>query len=93
MTKSMLVMASALACILVASAYAQTATAPTSPPPTSCKAQATGKKLAGAALTSFMKKCESDATKACDTAAADKKLAGAAKTSFTKKCVSTAVGN
>ena len=29
---------------------------------TTCKAQATDKKLAGAALTSFMKKCESDAT-------------------------------
>ncbi len=95
MTKSMLVMASALACVLVASAYAQTATAPSSSPPmsASCKAQATDKKLAGAALTSFMKKCESDATKACDTAAADKKLAGAAKTSFTKKCLSTAVGS
>jgi hypothetical protein len=31
----------------------------------SCKAQAGEKKLAGAALTSFMKKCETDATKAC----------------------------
>ena len=50
------------------------------------------KKLAGAAQTSFMKKCETDATAACDKQAADKKLAGAAKTSFTKKCVSDAVG-
>jgi hypothetical protein len=58
----------------------------------SCKAQATDKKLAGAALTSFMKKCESDASKACDVQAGEKKLAGAAKTSFTKKCVSDAVG-
>lgn len=57
-----------------------------------CKAQATDKKLAGAAMTSFMKKCESDAAKTCDTSAAEKKLAGAAKTSFTKKCVSDAVG-
>ncbi|NLH79729.1 MAG: hypothetical protein GX458_02640 [Phyllobacteriaceae bacterium] len=57
-----------------------------------CRAQATDKKLAGAALTSFMKKCETDATKTCDAAAADKKLAGAAKTSFSKKCVSDAVG-
>ena len=32
---------------------------------TTCKAQAKDKKLAGAALTSFMKKCESDASKAC----------------------------
>src|SRR3954453_16640918 len=59
---------------------------------TTCKAQATDKKLAGAALTSFMKKCESDASKACGSSAAEKKLAGAAKTSFTKKCVTDAVG-
>jgi hypothetical protein len=59
---------------------------------TTCKAQATDKKLAGAAMTSFMKKCEKDSAAACDTAAADKKLAGAAKTSFTKKCVKDAVG-
>jgi len=58
----------------------------------SCKARATEKKLAGAAQTSFMKKCETDATTTCNTAAADKKLSGAAKTSFTKKCVSDAVG-
>jgi hypothetical protein len=57
-----------------------------------CKAQATDKKLAGAALTSFMKKCESDASKACGSSAAEKKLAGAAKTSFTKKCVTDAIG-
>ena len=57
-----------------------------------CKSQAGDKKLAGAALTSFMKKCESDATKTCETSASEKKLAGAAKTSFTKKCVSDAVG-
>jgi len=57
----------------------------------SCEAQATDKKLAGAAKTSFMKKCEKDAmdaaAKACDVQATDKKLAGAAKTSFVKKCV------
>lgn len=57
-----------------------------------CKSRATEKKLAGAAMTSFMKKCESDAAKTCDTNAADKKLAGAAKSSFTKKCVHDAVG-
>jgi hypothetical protein len=51
------------------------------------------KKLAGAAKTSFMKKCETDAKAGCDAAAADKKLAGAAKTSFTKKCLSDAVGS
>jgi hypothetical protein len=80
----------AIACLFASSAYAQT-TAPTAP--ASCKEQATTKKLAGAALTSFTKKCEADATATCDTTAADKKLAGAAKTSFTKKCVSDAVGN
>jgi len=58
----------------------------------SCKAQATEKKLAGAAQTSFMKRCQTDAETACNTAATDKKLAGAAKTSFLKKCVSDAVG-
>lgn len=58
----------------------------------SCKAQASDKKLAGAALSSFMKKCETDATTACDTQAADKKLSGAAKDSFTKKCVKDATG-
>jgi hypothetical protein len=38
-------------------------------------------------MTSFMKKCETDAAKACDVSAKEKKLAGAAKTSFEKKCV------
>jgi len=59
-----------------------------------CEAQATEKKLAGAAKTSFMKKCEKDATEAaqktCDAQAAEKKLSGAAKTSFTQKCVKDA---
>ena len=58
----------------------------------SCKTQASEKKLAGAALNSFMKKCESDAASMCDTQAADKKLSGAAKDSFTKKCVKDATG-
>ena len=58
----------------------------------SCKDTAAGKKLAGAALTSFMKKCEKDSATACDTQASDKKLSGAAKTSFTKKCVKDATG-
>ena len=57
-----------------------------------CKSQATAKSLHGAAETSFMKKCQTDAQSACDKQAADKKLAGAAKTSFTKKCVTDAVG-
>jgi hypothetical protein len=58
----------------------------------SCKAQASDKKLAGAALTSFMRKCENDAKVACDAQVADKKLSGAAKDSFTKKCVKDASG-
>ena len=53
-----------------------------------CMTQATDKKLAGAAKTSFMKKCEMDA---CKTQAADKKLAGAAEASFVKKCVKDAM--
>jgi hypothetical protein len=67
----------------------------------SCQDQATEKKLAGAAATSFIKKCEADAGGAttassaaakCDAQAAEKKLAGAAKTSFVKKCVTDAGG-
>ncbi|MGA7544610.1 MAG: hypothetical protein WBW08_02100 [Methyloceanibacter sp.] len=57
-----------------------------------CKAKADAKKLAGAALTSFMTKCESDAQSACDKKAGDKKLSGAAKDSFTKKCVTDTTG-
>jgi hypothetical protein len=80
-----LALAAALSAILLAAAPAAFAA-------DSCKVSATGKKLAGAALTSFMKTCETDAQKACDASAAEKKLAGAAKTSFTKKCVTDAVG-
>ncbi len=61
------------------------------PPAPDCAAQATEKKLAGAALNSFMKKCERDAaTRACEGAATEKKLSGAARTSFTRKCVKDA---
>ena len=63
----------------------------------SCEAQATEKKLAGAAKDSFMKKCNADAKAAataaspeCEKSAADKKLAGAAKTSHLKKCMADA---
>jgi hypothetical protein len=56
-----------------------------------CETQATEKKLAGAAKTSFLKKCDRDAaTQDCEGKAAEKKLAGAAKTSFVKKCVKDA---
>ena len=57
-----------------------------------CTANAAEKKLAGAAKTSFMKKCEADAKTACAAQAAEKKLAGAAKNSFEKKCAKDAVG-
>ena len=59
----------------------------------SCHAQAAEKKLAGAAKTAFLKKCESDATAKCEAASAEKKLAGAAKTAFLKKCESDAIGS
>jgi hypothetical protein len=57
-----------------------------------CMTQATGKHLSGAALQSFMSKCQKDAQSSCNASAAGKKLSGAAKTSFTKKCISDAVG-
>ena len=69
----------ALATFAAGSAFAQD----------SCETKAVGKDgkaLAGAARTSFMKKCmaESCATKAVGSDG--KKLAGAAKSSFMKKC-------
>ncbi len=78
----------ALSVVLSFAALAQ------APAPT-CEAQAAEKKLAGAAKTSFMKKCERDAAaatpdaakEACEKTAAEKKLAGAAKNSFVTKCV------
>jgi hypothetical protein len=77
--------AGAIACLVSNAAFAANA---------ACESQAAEKKLAGAAKTSFLKKCEHDAmeaaTKSCDAQAAEKKLAGAAKSSFTKKCVTDA---
>ena len=62
-----------------------------------CSKMADDKKLAGAAKTSFVKKCEKDAaaaapaaSPACEKSAADKKLAGAARTSHIKKCMADA---
>jgi hypothetical protein len=83
-----IILTALFASIAAASAYAQ------SPPAASpsCTTQATDKKLAGAAKTSFMKKCQTDATTSCNTQADGKKLAGAARTSFTKKCVTDATG-
>ncbi len=53
-----------------------------------CMTQSMDKKLAGAAKTSFLKKCERTA---CESQAAEKKLRGAAKASFVKKCVTDAM--
>jgi hypothetical protein len=79
-----------LATVIAASAGAR-AQAPVAEPAPDCAARATEKKLAGAALNSFMKKCERDtAQAACDVSAKEKKLAGAARASFTKKCVKDA---
>lgn len=58
-----------------------------------CKSDAADKKLAGAALSSFMKKCQADAKTACAKSSVEMKLAGAAKTSHEKKCLAEAVGN
>lgn len=60
-----------------------------------CAAKAAEKKLAGAAKTSFEKKCIADAggaaappaSPACEKSADDKKLHGAARTSHIKKCM------
>jgi hypothetical protein len=53
-----------------------------------CMTTAMGKKLAGAAKTSFMTKCERTS---CEGQAGDKKLHGAAMTSFVKKCTKDAM--
>jgi hypothetical protein len=72
--------------LIAGAAFAQTT--PSAP---DCAARASEKKLHGAALNSFMKKCERDAAAApCEAAAVEKKLHGAAKTSFTKKCIKDA---
>ena len=57
-----------------------------------CTAVAAEKKLAGAAKSSFMTKCEKEVAARCELASKDKKLAGAAKNSFEKKCVKDGVG-
>jgi hypothetical protein len=79
-------------------ALAQTAASPTAGARgANCEAKAidkNGKPLAGAAKTSFMKKCDAsapaaDKSSACAAKAVDKNgkpLAGAAKSSFMKKC-------
>lgn len=70
-------------CIFSAAAHAQSPT---------CKSQVSEKKLAGAALRNFMKRCESDARKSCEAAAKEQELTGSVKASYTTQCVSDAVG-
>ncbi len=83
------ILASSIFAASVSLAGAAFAQAPSAAP--DCAARATEKKLHGAALNSFLKKCERDAAAStCDAAAVEKKLHGAAKTSFTKKCVKDA---
>jgi hypothetical protein len=69
--------------LLITSAHAQE---------NNCTATAAQKKLAGAAKSSFLKKCEKDATAQCEASAAERKLAGATKNSHLKKCIKDAVG-
>jgi hypothetical protein len=57
-----------------------------------CQSDAADKRLAGAALNSFMTKCKRDAETACTADSTERKLAGAAKTSHMKKCVDDKVG-
>ncbi|MBI5262869.1 MAG: hypothetical protein HY852_13735 [Bradyrhizobium sp.] len=73
-------LAAIVATFAAGSAFAQDA---------SCESKAIGKDgkpLAGAAKTSFMKKCQTDTCAAKAVGSDGKALAGAAKTSFMKKC-------
>jgi len=76
-------------CLIAALAFAGSAFAQDA----TCMANATEKKLAGAAKNSFLKKCEKDAAASCEITSKEKKLAGAAKASFTKKCIKDTVGS
>ena len=73
-------LAAIIATFAAGSAFAQDA---------SCDSKAVGKDgkpLAGAAKTSFMKKCMADSCATKAVSAEGKPLSGAAKTSFMKKC-------
>jgi hypothetical protein len=61
-------------------------------PTATCKAEASEKKLAGAALKSFMRKCRRDARTACRDESKKQGLKGAAARSHTKKCRQEKVG-
>ena len=75
-----ILLAAVIATFAAGSAFAQDA---------SCDAKAVGKDgkpLAGAAKTSFMKKCMADSCATKAVSSEGKPLAGAAKNSFMKKC-------
>src|ERR1700730_5818173 len=79
-TMKRILLAAVIATFAAGSAFAQDAC---------CVAKAVGKDgkpLAGAAKTSFMKKCTHDACEAKAVSADGKKLSGAAKTASIKKC-------
>jgi len=77
--------------IIIAGALALLSVSALAAPPT-CREEASEKKLAGAALSSFMGKCQRDAKTSCESTADERKLYGAARTSFTKKCLNDTVG-
>jgi len=79
--------------VLIAAVVSMFALAPAMAQDASCETKAVGKDgkaLAGAAKTSFMKKCMKDSCEVKAVGSDGKKLAGAAKSSFMKKCESGA---
>ena len=77
----------ALALVLCGSLISGTAAADLT-----CKAKAAQQKLAGEALISFVKKCETDVHMACAEQAMGKMLAAAASDRFIEKCVTKGTG-
>ena len=77
----------ALALVLCGSLISGTAAADLT-----CKAKAAQQKLAGEALISFVKKCETDVHMACAEQAAGKMLAAPVSDRFIDTCVAKAVG-
>ena len=64
-----------------------------SPASATCKSDAADKKLAGAALKSFLTNCVRDARTACTGNPDLQRLSRAARTSEMRKCVADAFGN
>jgi hypothetical protein len=61
--------------------------------PATCKARAADQHLAGAALKSFMTKCQREAADKCKADSVAQNLKGAAAASHTKKCTADAIGS